>query len=371
MYKTVLSFKTETFIVLDRDKVVVVSGFTWTKTMLSRFRSVAPRVVNRVVPKVVPKVANRGYWTPVSPAPSLLAWTMSTTFGCGLGYCLAVYTKDDNKAPRLPKSTPRLVDKLTELTQDFSKPTTQLTSFIERKEFSAEIHKCLTDKYRTMNVLWAPPGAGKTTYVWEVSRAWEIASSKTRKVFYVSNYATTNLNDVLKDLNVKDIADLKAQLAENPTFEVVLVLDSFDQAFETHHSETIRPWLLDLLEATSDKFHVLCVMSKPHKAKQVLDWKQKIGLCGTTFSSEEAYKIANFKWTPVQIAMYINTYPTTLTNREKRNFIAASRCGNIRFMNKMFGNQHWVKPYFWNKTFKRRLAMYEERWKYGISVLSQ
>ena len=296
---------------------------------------------------------------------------MSTTLGCGLGYCLAVYAMDNNKAPRLPKSTSRLVNALTQPTQDFSKRYARLTSFIEHKEFAAEIHKCLTDKHRTMNVLWAPPGSGKTTYVWEVSRAWKIDSSKTRKVFYVSYYSTPTMNDVLKDLNVKDIADLKAQLAENPTFEVLLVLDSFDQAFETHHSETIRAWLLDLLEATSDKFHVLCVMSKPHKAKQVLDWKGNIGLCGTTFQSKEAYKIANFKWTPVQIAMYINTYRTTLTNREKRNFIAASRCGNIRFMNKMFGNQHWVKPYFWDKAFKRRLEMYEERWKYGISVLSQ
>ena len=338
--------------------------------MLSRFRCVAPRVAKRVVPKVVPKVANRGFSSHVGPAPSLLAWTMSISLGGGLGYCLAAYAMDNNKAPQLLKSTPRLVDKLTELTQNFSKRYARLTSFIEHKEFATAIHKCLTDKYRTMNVLWAPPGSGKTTYVWEVSRAWKIDSSKTRKVFYVSNYATPTMNDVLKDLNVKDIADLKAQLAENPTFEVLLVLDSFDQAFETHHSETIRPWLLDLLEATSDKFHVLCVMSKPHKAKQVLDWKQKIGLCGTTFPSE-AYKIANFKWTPDQISRYINTSPMTVTGREKRNFIAASRCGNIRFMNKMVSNQYWVKPYFWDKAFKRRLAMYEERWKYGISVLSQ
>ena len=174
----------------------------------------------------------------------------------------------NNKAPQLPESTPRLVDALTHPTQDFSKQSDQLTRFIEHKEFVREIHKCLTHKYFTMNVLWAPPGAGKTTYVWSATCVWQNVSAKTRKVFYVSDYATPTMNDVLKDLNVKDIADLKAQLAENPAFEVVLVLDSFDEAFETHDSEAIRPWLLEMLEATSERFHVLCVMSKPHKAKK-------------------------------------------------------------------------------------------------------
>lgn len=330
------------------------------------------------LPRVMCKVTKLGFSTRVSPAQSaLLASTIKVATGAGLGFCLAVCSMDGNAprpiepTPRLPdvprplEPTPRLAD-----AQDFSKRYHYLTSFIEHKEFQAEIYKCLKDKYRTMNVLWAPPGAGKTTYALAVCYDWQNVSAKTRKVFYVSDYSTSSLNDVLKDLKVKDVADLKAQLDHHPAFEVVLVLDSFDQAFEKHDSEIIRPWLLDLLEATSERFHVLCIMSKPHKAKRVLNWKQKIGLCGTTFPCE-AYKTANFKWTHDQISKYVKMYGSeTWTHQDKRNFVLACQCGNINFMNAMLSNQHWFKPYFWDKTFKRRLAVYEDRWKYGISVLS-
>jgi hypothetical protein len=111
---------------------------------------------------------------------------------------------------------PRLVHELVKATKDVS--PRRVTNFIDHEEFETHLEKVLTTKVKTMNVLWAPPGAGKTTYVWKACEAWQQMSRKTRKVFYVDDYKSSSLNGVLKDLNVKSIADLSTQLAENPGF---------------------------------------------------------------------------------------------------------------------------------------------------------
>jgi GTPase SAR1 family protein len=333
--------------------------------------------------RVVTKVGRPRFFTsqtaPTNAVGKSLVALTGTLVVSGLG--LYAYNMDEKAvalAPPVPPPPPalevllhpRLVHELVKPFKDFSPQ--RVTGFVDHEEFETHLEKVLTTKVKTMNVLWAPPGAGKTTYVWKVCQAWQQISPKTRKVFYVDDYKSSSLNGVLKDLNVKSIADLSTQLAENPDFQVVLVLDSFDTAFENYNQEEVRKWLLDLREASSTEFRVLCVMSKPHKAKTVLELHNEIGLCGTYYTGKE-YKLANFKWTRAQIDQYMMSYGTTFwTHREKRNFSTASRCGNITFMNKMITSQcHLFKPYFWDKTFKRRLAMYEDRWAYGTALLGE
>ena len=241
---------------------------------------------------------------------------------------------------------------------------------VDRLPFMQAIKECLVaDSYGTF-VVWAPRHSGKSTYIRQEAEKWVKdgkLAGKTRHVCWISSYHNPVGKTVCESLNVQDTDDLQAQLT-GTNFEVLVVLDQFDQAFGRNDA-LLRSDVVGLTAASvsSKKFRVVIGMHNHVWAAQVLSWnaRKKIHLCGG-LKSGMATKISDFKWTATEEACFLaNPDSMDWTKEDKQAYInAGCQSGNIDTMillkSKAQLHEH-----------PHQIKADEDLWSKGISYLNE
>ena len=143
--------------------------------------------------------------------------------------------------------------------------------------FLGSIAWCLNDPVSGVYVVWAPPGAGKTSYVLKAVRKWrsDAPTAGVHHFKYVDTYTRETPTNLLGELGVTSEAELGRQLCQSG-HKLCIVLDNFDSAF--YDDVALRNLLVNLATvATRTKsFRVIVVLQAADKAAQVLNWNGNV-----------------------------------------------------------------------------------------------
>ena len=244
---------------------------------------------------------------------------------------------------------------------------------IDRPDFTQAIATCLDSAASGLFVVWAPADSGKTNCMEQAAKRWlhgaDAASTK-RHVRFLSSYsAYDNPNALLQNsLHVRDADDLRCQLEETG-YEVLIVLDQFDEAFHGD-TEQLRRFTVELAAAAkrSKKLRVLVGLQNPNRAKMALGWNasKKIHLCGE-FPHSDASKLSKLKWTRDEALKFLAGVGAEWTDEDKECFCAAAcTSGNIATLIMLKGDKSLLHDTATQATIDADAQM----WKTGIAILS-
>ena len=232
--------------------------------------------------------------------------------------------------------------------------------------FLGSIAWCLNDPVSGVYVVWAPPGAGKTSYVLKAVRKWrsDAPTAGVHHFKYVDTYTRETPTNLLGELGVTSEAELGRQLCQSG-HKLCIVLDNFDSAF--YDDVALRNLLVNLATvATRTKsFRVIVVLQAADKAAQVLNWNGnvKVHLCGEEHNN--AADILKFKWEKAEVLKFLRDVDW-LDEAKGPVVDAACKSGCVTTLCRLKRNKDDLQ----SPDMQKKIEEDEQAWRTGVEALS-
>lgn len=243
-----------------------------------------------------------------------------------------------------------------------------------QRTFVDGIKRCLQPDSYGVFVVWAPPDSGKTSYMHHAATEWlneppTMGAPSHRHVRFIRTYGGLKApEDLLQNhLFVRSCEDLTARLADLD-YEVVLVLDQFDDAFTSNmeQRDALKRFVRGLAAVSKNSryFRVVLGLTNPGLAKTVLCWNQgkKIYLCGGV----NANNVLKFKWDKAEIRQFAEPDWSDWSDDDKQRFTqAACKSGNVETMVQLKHDRSLLQ----DVTFQQVVEADAKAWETGIALI--
>ena len=240
-----------------------------------------------------------------------------------------------------------------------------------QRTFVDNIKTCLQPDNYGVFVVWAPPDSCKTSYMHHAATEWlneppTINASSHRHVRFITTYHGLKApEDLLRNhLFVSSCEELTARLADLD-YEVILVLDQFDDAFTSNmeQRDALKRFVRGLAAVSKNSryFRVVLGLTNPGLAKTVLCWNQgkKIHLCG----GFDANNVLKFKWGEAETKQFVEP---DWSDDDKRRFThAACKSGNVETMAQLKHDRSLLH----DATFQQVVEADGKAWETGIALI--
>ena len=240
---------------------------------------------------------------------------------------------------------------------------------VDKQCFLSSIALCLNDPVSGVYVVWAPPGAGKTSYVLKAVRKWrsDAPTAGVHHFKYVDTYTRKTPANLLQDLGVTSEAELGRELLQFSGHQLCIVLDNFDSAFYGG-DVALRNFIVNLATvATRTKsFRVIVVLQAADKAAEVLNWNcnVKIHLCGE-LDHYDTRDILKFKWEKAEVLSFLRD--VDWLDEDKRTVVdAACKSGCVTTLFRLKNNKDDLQ----RPDMQKKIDEDELAWRNGVDALA-
>ena len=247
---------------------------------------------------------------------------------------------------------------------------------IESKQFVQAVRQCFDDTSYGVYVVWAPPGAGKTTCTDRVAEAWckETRDNYCRKIDCYEDFDMPN-DMLVKVLHVADASDLAEQLSKTSvSTQLVVVLDQFDDAFRKFERNQLESFVVGLAQASqySKNYRVIINVSDVAVADVVLGWNsgEKLLLCGEV-PRGTAQRIMHFKLNEDEASLLLTHTKPEYTEEDRKLFVqGACKSSNMLTIQLIIQSLKRTPMLVHSLEMQHRIDADAAAWVAGVNQLS-